>query len=90
MVRDAIRDIPGFPPGLALELEHLVLSHHGAKDLGSPVVPMTVEAFILAAADDLDARLHQIRRHLADDDSEGPFTTYHRKLERVLLKPTSS
>ncbi len=48
---------------------------------------MTVEAFILAAADDLDAKLHQVKRHIADDDSTGPFTTYQRKLDRVLFKP---
>ena len=87
MVRDAIRDLPGFPPELALELEHLVLSHHGAKELGSPVKPMTAEALILAAADELDAKLHQVRRHLADDDTDGRFTSYHRYLDRVLLKP---
>jgi 3'-5' exoribonuclease len=86
MVRDMARDIPGFPHDLSIELQHLVLSHHGARELGSPVVPMTVEALILAAVDDLDATLHQVRRHIADDDSEGPFTTYYRNLERVFLK----
>jgi 3'-5' exoribonuclease len=87
MVRDAIRERPAFPPALALELEHLILSHHGSRELGSPVEPMTIEAFILAATDDLDAKIQQIRQHLADDDSEGPFTSYHRRLERVFLKP---
>jgi 3'-5' exoribonuclease len=87
IVRDLARDIPGFPPELLVELQHLVLSHHGAKDLGSPVTPMTAEAFILAAADDLDATLHQVRRHIAADDTKSRFTTYNRNLERVLLKP---
>jgi 3'-5' exoribonuclease len=86
MLRDAVREQPGFPAELQLELEHLILSHHGARELGSPVEPMTVEAFILAATDDLDAKLHQVRRHLADDSSDGPFTGYHRYLERVLFK----
>jgi 3'-5' exoribonuclease len=90
MLRDAIRAMPEFPADLAIELEHLILSHHGARELGSPVVPMTIEAMILAAADDLDAKIHQARRHLADDDSDGPFTTYHRHLERVLYKPPQS
>ena len=90
MVRDAVREIPGFPEELALEIQHLMLSHHGAKELGSPVVPATVEALILAAADDFDAKMHQVRRHLADDDTEGRFTTYHRHLERVFLKPQGS
>lgn len=87
MVRDAAGTIPGFPPELLLELEHLILSHHGSKEFGSPVEPMTVEAFILAACDDLDAKLHQVHRHLADDDGEGPFTPYHPRLKRVLFKP---
>ncbi len=90
MLRDAIRLMPDFPPDLAIELEHLILSHHGARELGSPVLPMTVEAMILAAVDDLDAKIHQARRHLADDDSSGPFTSYHRHLERVLYKPPQS
>ncbi len=87
MVKEVVREIPDFPPELALELEHLILSHHGSKELGSPVKPMTPEAFVLAAADDFDAKLHQVRRHLADDMTEGRFTSYHRYLERVLLKP---
>jgi 3'-5' exoribonuclease len=88
MLRDAVREIPGFPEPLAVELEHLVLSHHGSKELGSPVKPMTPEALVLAAADDLDAKLHQVRRHLAEDTTDGRFTSYHRYLERVLLKPS--
>jgi 3'-5' exoribonuclease len=87
MTRDAIREIPGFPRELALEIEHLILSHHGARELGSPVVPITIEALILAAADDFDAKMHQVRRHITDDDTEGRFTAYHRNLERVFLKP---
>jgi len=90
MVRDAIRNLPDFPSALALEVEHLILSHHGSKDLGSPVEPMTVEAFILSAVDDLDATMQQIRRHIADDGGDGPFTSYHKRLERVLLKPSRS
>jgi 3'-5' exoribonuclease len=87
MVRDTAREIPGFPHDLQVQIEHLVLSHHGEKALGSPVDPMTVEAFILAAADDLDAKIHQVRKHIEADDSDGPFTSFHRRLERVLYKP---
>jgi 3'-5' exoribonuclease len=90
MLREALREHPDVPRAMALELEHLILSHHGEKALGSPVVPMTPEAFILAAADDLDAKMQQIRRHLATDTAAGPFTSYHRYLERVLLKPEST
>ena len=87
MVRDTAREIADFPRDLLLEIEHLILSHHGSRENGSPVEPMTIEAFILAAADDLDAKIHQVRRHIAEDDTDGRFTTYHRRLERVLFKP---
>ncbi len=87
MLRDLAREFPEMPTETALELEHMILSHHGSKELGSPVKPMTAEAMILAAADDLDAKLQQVRQHLADDSTPGRFTVYHRYLERVLLKP---
>jgi 3'-5' exoribonuclease len=86
LVREVGLAIPDFPVDVRVQLEHLVLSHHGAKALGSPVEPMTVEAFILAAVDDLDAKIHQVRKHIETDDSDGPFTAYHRRFERVLLK----
>jgi 3'-5' exoribonuclease len=80
--------IEGFPETLKIELEHLVLSHHGSREFGSPVEPMSVEAFILAAVDDLDAKIHQVRRHVAEDEGEGEFTGYHPRLKRVLFKPS--
>jgi 3'-5' exoribonuclease len=86
LVRDAARAIPGFPDGLLTEIAHLVLSHHGALELGSPVEPMTVEAFILAMADDLDAKIHQVRSAIAEDQGEGEFTNYQQRLGRVLYK----
>jgi 3'-5' exoribonuclease len=90
MLMDLVREMPEFPGELAMELEHLILSHHGAKELGSPVKPMTQEALILAAADDLDAKMQQVKRHLAEDTTEGRFTSYHRYLERVLFKGPSA
>jgi 3'-5' exoribonuclease len=80
--------IEGFPGELKVEIEHLVLSHHGSREFGSPVEPMTVEAFILAAVDDLDSKIHQVRRHVAEDEGEGAFTGYHPRLKRVLFKPS--
>lgn len=88
MVRDAAGSIDGFPEELRTRIEHLVVSHHGERELGSPVEPMTAEAFILSSIDDLDATLHQFTRHVRDDRGEGDFTTYHPRLGRVLLKPS--
>jgi 3'-5' exoribonuclease len=88
MVREACAAVPGFPDTLRAHIEHLVVSHHGERALGSPVVPMTVEAFILSMADDLDATIHQVRRATAFDAGEGEFTGYHSRLDRVLWKGT--
>lgn len=61
LVRERCAAIPGFPAGLQLELEHLVLSHQGRKEFSSPVEPMTPEGFALHALDDLDSKLAVLR-----------------------------
>jgi len=87
MVREASNAISGFPDDLRAHIEHLVASHHGARERGSPVEPRTVEAFILAAIDELDAKLNQVRRAIAEDSSEDEFTSWNKRLGRVLYKP---
>ncbi len=89
MVREMARGISGFPDDLRAELEHLVVSHHGARDKGSPVEPKSVEAFILAAVDDLDAKLHQVRTALGEGATEAEFTGWHRRFGRVLYRGVS-
>ncbi|MEW5984952.1 MAG: HD domain-containing protein [Acidobacteriota bacterium] len=86
IVRDAARTIPGFPEDLLAHIQHIVLSHHGSTELGSPVEPMTVEAFILSMADDLDSKIHQVRAAITEDQGEGEFTQYQPRLGRVLYK----
>jgi 3'-5' exoribonuclease len=86
LVREVAAGLPSFPPLLLTEIEHLILSHHGCLEFGSPVVPQTVEAFILSYADDLDAKLNMVRQAIRDDTGEGEFTGYHGRLERVLWK----
>jgi 3'-5' exoribonuclease len=86
LVREAAQSIEGFPPLLLSEIQHLILSHHGCQEYGSPVVPMTVEAFILSFIDDLDAKINMVRQAMRDDPSDGEFTPYHSRLERVFWK----
>lgn len=88
IVREATTPLDGFPGDLRAQLEHLIVSHHGSRQLGSPVEPMTIEALILSAADDLDAKIDQVRRHVADDEGEGEFTAFHPRLRRAFLKPS--
>src|ERR671910_867168 len=85
MVRSTMAAIPEFPDVLRTQIEHLIVSHHGHKEFGAPVEPMTIEAMILSAADDLDAKINQVRQALAED-GEGEFTAYHSRLGRVLWR----
>lgn len=78
LLRARCAAIENFPAGLALHLEHLVLSHQGQKDYGSPVEPMTPEAIALHFIDDLDSKLNQL---LAARET-GPAVQYSRGLGR--------
>ena len=86
IVREQINSISGFPPELRAQVEHLILSHHGSREHGSPVEPKTVEAFIVASIDELDARLNHVRRVIAEDPLEEEFTAWDKRLGRVLYK----
>jgi 3'-5' exoribonuclease len=86
MVHDACRDIAGFPDVLRTQVLHLIGSHHGERALGSPVEPLSIEAFILSAVDDLDATINQVRRAIRDDEGAGEFTAYQSRLGRALWK----
>jgi 3'-5' exoribonuclease len=85
-VADATRKIPDFPESLRSALIHLIASHHGERDHGSPVEPMTVEAYILAAADNLDATLNQVRHAIQQNEGTDEFTSYQPRLGRSLWK----
>lgn len=87
LLRETAREIPDFPADKLLELEHLVLSHQGRLDFASPVEPMTPEAFVLHALDDLDSKLNQLRG-LRESESEQGDLIYVRALGRyVYLRP---
>ncbi len=86
LVRDTAATIEGFPPLLLTEIQHLILSHHGCLEYGSPVAPMTVEAFLLSFLDDLDAKINMVRQTIRDDTGDSEFTGYHSRLERVIWK----
>lgn len=86
LVREAINGISGFPVELRAQVEHLVASHHGTREYGSPVEPKSIEAFILASVDELDAKINQVRRAITEDPSTDEFTAWHKRLGRVLYK----
>jgi 3'-5' exoribonuclease len=89
MARDRMAAIPGFPPKLRMLVEHLIISHHGTYEFGSPKLPMTAEAVMLSMLDDLDAKMQlmqsEFRRQQAAGHDGAQMTDWVRAMERPLL-----
>jgi 3'-5' exoribonuclease len=89
MIEEKIAGIPNFPAAKRLLVEHLVLSHHGKYEFGSPKLPMTPEAIMLHYLDDLDAKMQTVRNEFARSEANGragaEMTDWVRSLERPLL-----
>src|SRR6266550_4798032 len=86
MVHAKIAQIPNFPSELKTLVEHLIISHHGQYEFGSPKLPMFPEALVLHYLDDLDSKMESMRAHFAREVcSEGVWTGYNPSLARPLL-----
>ena len=86
MLHGKIAQIPGFPDELKTLLEHLIISHHGQYEFGSPKLPMFPEALMLHYLDDLDSKMESMRAHFERElGSEGPWSSYNPSLGRPLL-----
>ncbi len=96
MLRDKVeraRDLTGepFPAELLLRLKHMILSHHGSLEFGSPKVPMTPEAVALHHLDNLDAKLHAVTREIRDDPcKEASWTPFQQALGRRIFKGSAN
>jgi 3'-5' exoribonuclease len=87
MVEDAIGEIPGFKPTVRDLLLHMILSHHGSLEYGSPKVPVFLEAMLLHQLDTMDAKMECMRASIEKDRQiEGVWTGYIGPLERSVLK----
>jgi 3'-5' exoribonuclease len=76
-----------FPKELEWRLKHMILSHHGTYEFGSPRLPMTPEAIALHSIDNLDAKLHEFTRAIQDDPNSGShWTLYIPRLDRKIFK----
>ena len=79
-----------FPDELVVKLKHLIMSHHGEPDHGSPVVPMTLEGIALNLLDCLDARLASVTQMIEDDvNTDSRWTTYNPAIGRKIYKPVA-
>ena len=87
ILEDKIRNIDGFPQELAILLKHMILSHHGEYEYGSPKRPKTLEATILSYLDDLDAKVNSIQCLIEKDSGNGSgWTSFHRLFNRYIYK----
>ena len=82
-------EIEGFPPRLKTLLLHLVLSHHGKLEFGSPKQPLFPEALALHYIDDLDSRLDMMRAATGDIAGDQVWSAFHRGLESVVLNKSA-
>lgn len=88
MIEEQIRKIEGFPSMLGTLIKHLLLSHHGQYEFGSPKRPKTLEAVILNFIDDLDSKINGIQTHVdRQPDRESDWTNYHRLYDRYFYSP---
>ncbi len=91
MVDRKIAAIPDFPEAMAMELRHLILSHHGTLEYGSPKRPKTLEALVVHFMDDLDAKVNAFQETIRDArDEESDWTPYHRLFDRFIYKGRAS
>jgi 3'-5' exoribonuclease len=87
MVEDAIRKMPDFPPRLRDLVLHMILSHHGMLEFGSPKVPSFLEAMLLHQIDTLDSKMECMRASTEKERfSDSEWTGWIAPLERSVLK----
>lgn len=85
MVEKVSEEIKNFPESLLVEIKHMILSHHGEFEWGSPVLPKTPEALILHMVDNLDAKLSQFLKLSEKEDESGNWSEYDRRLGRRIM-----
>jgi 3'-5' exoribonuclease len=86
MLQAKLEQLPAFPGELKILLEHLIISHHGEYEFGSPKLPMFPEALLLHYLDDLDSKMEAMRAHFEREAlTDGPWTSYNPSLGRPLL-----
>lgn len=78
--------IPGFPYSMKLHLKHILLSHHGEYEFGSPKTPMTMEAYLVHLIDLMDSKMNTLKSICQNDQTPGHWSGYNRNLDRMIYK----
>ena len=85
-VSQAIDRIEGFPPELKTVVQHLLISHHGQYEFGSPKLPMIREALVFHFLDDLDSKMAAARSALASESGDDDWSVFSSALQRKILR----
>lgn len=85
-VSQAVGKIPGFPEELRLQILHIILSHHGRLEFGSPVLPKTPEALLVHYLDDLDGKLEVMFQALKEEAGSASWSSFSRALDRMIYR----
>jgi 3'-5' exoribonuclease len=85
-VSKAMDAIEGFPANLKTVIQHLLISHHGQYEFGSPKLPMIREAMVFHYLDDMDSKMAAVRAALATDSGDDEWSAYSAALGRKFLK----
>jgi 3'-5' exoribonuclease len=86
MVDEKLKTVRNFPLESANLLKHMLVSHHGSRDFGSPEPPKTLEAVLLNYIDEIDSKVNGIRDFMATEDPNETWTSYHKLLGRYFYK----
>jgi 3'-5' exoribonuclease len=86
-VNQMINHLEDFPQELRLQLLHLLISHHGKMEFGSPKEPMTLEALALSYLDDLDSKLQMMQSAMDQEaTAQSPWTSFLPAMERYVYR----
>ncbi len=85
-VAKAMEEIEGFPAKLKAVVQHMLISHHGQYEFGSPKLPMIREALVFHYLDDMDSKVAAVRAAMATESGEEEWSTYSGALGRKFLR----
>jgi 3'-5' exoribonuclease len=86
MIERKIKEVENFPENAALLLKHLIVSHHGSREFGSPEPPKTLEGLLLNYLDEIDSKINGIREFMESQETDDNWTAYHKPMERYFYK----
>lgn len=83
---EMVKEVKDLPEHTSDMLAHIIISHHGVEEWGSPKRPMSIEALIVHYLDDLDAKVMGVKEHMKENMADEKWTEYHRLYESRFYK----